>query len=174
VKKISLSLMLSLFALFINGYAEENTPKSELSLALSRHSPYISYDISREEAGIGYRYQRNIFMYDFHGTYKFLNLSWTHGHLTSLSFHFLSIAKETPSFLFYTGVGVRGEFYSLKNSSYRRKDRFCWSPSFCWGYSFKRKEGPSPFAEIYYIPTRFYRGTHDQINKIGLKVGVLY
>lgn len=132
MKKLFPYFIFSLVALFlnINGYSEENIPQSVSVLASSRHSPYISYDISREAAGIGYRYQRNLFMYDFNGTYKFLNLSWNHGHLMSLSFHLLSIAKETPSFLFYAGIGVRGEFYSLKNSSYSKKDRLSWSPSF--------------------------------------------
>lgn len=54
MKKISLSITLSFFTLFVNGYAEENTPHSELAVPPSRHSPYISFDISREEAGIGF------------------------------------------------------------------------------------------------------------------------
>ncbi len=174
MKKISISIMLSIFTLFLNGYAEENNPQDEVEVVPSRHSPYISYDISREEVGIGYRYHGNIFMYDINGTYKFMKFTWTDVHLTSLSFHFLSVANESPLFLFYTGVGVRGEFCSLTNLPYRKKDRLSLCPSCCWGYSFRREEGPNPFAEIYYTPTRFYRNTYENIHKIGLKVGVLY
>ena len=79
--------MLSIFTLGLNGYAQENNPTTEGASSASRHSPYISYDISREEAGIGYRYKRNLFMYDFNGTYKFMKFSWTDIHLMSLSFH---------------------------------------------------------------------------------------
>jgi hypothetical protein len=174
VKKIYLTFILSFFTIFQNGFCEETFPIDDEALATISHSPYISFDTSRQEAGIGYRFRHNFFMYDVHGSYRFLKYSYSHGHLASFSFHFMTIAKDSVSFLFYSGVGIRGEFYSLTKTPFPVKDRLSWCPSFCWGYTFKKRQGPSPFAEVYFIPTRFFRNTYDHIRQIGLKVGVLY
>ena len=170
MKKIFLLVMIPFFNFTGMAHAKENISSD----SPSPHSPYLSYDTSREEVGVGYRYKHHIFMYDIHGSYKFLKYSWTDGHLVNLSFHLLSIAQETPSWCSYAGVGIRGEFYSLVNASSCKSERIVLSPSFCWGYAFKRTEGASPFAELYFIPTRFYSHSHDHINKIGLKLGIMY
>lgn len=174
VKNISIYVALFLFSAFSLVHGKENIHPSESVTTDSRHSHYISYDISRDEVGIGYRYQHKKIMCDFNGTYKYLMYSSNNGYRTSLSLHLLSILKESTSFILYSGIGVKEEFYSLNKSRYRKKDRTFFYPSFCCGYSFDRSGRPSPFAEIYYLPIRCYSKGHDAVKKIGLKVGLLY
>lgn len=179
VREFSEVTMQKLFVFFIlvlgtvshRVHAEEPISSSE---SFSPHIPYVFYDVGRHQAGVGYRYKYDIFMYDIGVSYTYVRAGYYAPYsMVSLSPTIHSIAFESSSCITYIGWGVKLDLF-FDRVSPRMKDRFALSPVSTVGHLFKKGGCPSPFVEIYYIPFTIWYDVTAKMHQIGLKMGMSY
>ena len=155
-------------------YASQD--ESVLPLQQSHHK-YVGYEIGTTVGSIpivGYRYQCETYMGDFHSGYKYMTTSLYSAHYWKAGISAYKTLTSSENGHFYVGLGAEIEEIRMKMENEAKKVVRKIHPSISLGRDFPIDGNKKVFIELSYRPYEFSKDNNCKDHSTGLRMGVGY
>lgn len=134
------------------------------------HTCYWGYEFGVGELSypsIGYRYQKDDYIFDINGGYKYVEYLDIPLHVYKTGINFFRSIYKTKVGQLYAGVG--GDFYA---PVFKGRSDYSFLPSLSMGQDFNIHNEKKVFFELSYKPYCFGKYENNSAHIIGCKVGI--